>query len=43
MTLLQNEIEIATSVSRLITITNFRIVQEEMKFGSEYHISTTKI
>lgn len=39
MTLLQNEIEIATSVSRLITITNFRIVQEEMKFGSEYHIS----
>ncbi|HUM50357.1 MAG TPA: hypothetical protein PK431_01030 [Chitinophagales bacterium] len=39
MNLLQNEIEIATSASRLITITNFRIVQEEMKFGSEYHIS----
>ncbi len=39
MTLLQNEIEIGVSSSRLITITNFRIVQEELKFGSEYHIS----
>lgn len=39
MNLLQNEIKIGSTNDDKIVLTNFRIFQQEQKFGSNYHLS----
>lgn len=39
MNLLQNEIKIGATKDEKIMLTNSRIIQEELKFGSNYHLS----
>lgn len=40
MNLLQNEIELYVSATKNnVTLTNFRLVREELRYGSDYHLS----
>lgn len=39
MNLLQNEIKLGATKDEKIVVTNSRIIQEDLKFGSNYHLS----